>query len=91
MIPVKFGMTDAVSAARVQLWSGQDAASVLAETTCGAQTAFRQHCNLKLPKELVSGETYWIAAQFQDLDGHWVTVQVVPGGNATNPLSFVAR
>jgi hypothetical protein len=92
MIPVKFGTTDAVSKTRVQLRSGQSSeASVLAETTCGAQTAFRQHCNLKLPKELVPGATYWITAQFEDLDGHWVTVQVVPGGNATNPLSFVAR
>lgn len=92
-IPVKFGMTtDAVATARVQLWSGQSGAvSVLAETTCRAQTAFRQHCNLKLPKELVSSATYWIAAQFEDLDGHWVTAHVVPGGNAANPLSFVAR
>lgn len=92
-VPVKFALTDAVSTARVQLWSDESplAATVLAETTCGAQPAFRQHCNLKLPKELVLGATYWIAAQYKDLDGQWVTAQVGPGSTTSNPLPFVAR
>jgi hypothetical protein len=45
---------------------------------------------LKLPKELVAGETYWIVAQFEDLDGHWVTAQVAPASSTANPLAFVA-
>ena len=90
-IPVKFALTDAVAAARVQLWSGdQPAPTVLAETACHAQAAFRQHCNLKLPKELVSGVPYSIAAQYQDLDGHWITAQVVQG-SGPNPFHFVSR
>jgi hypothetical protein len=91
-IPVKFGMTDGASKARVQLWSSASAAEaiVLAETTCRAQVVFRQHCNLKLPKELVAGETYWIVAQFEDLDGQWVTAQMAPASSTANPLAFVA-
>ncbi len=92
-VPVKFALTDGVSTARVQLWSDQSAlaATVLAETTCRAQTAFRQHCNLKLPRELALGATYWIAAQYEDLGGQWVTAQLGPGSTTANPLSFVAR
>ena len=91
-IPVKFDMTDGVASARVQLWSSDAGAStVLAETICNAQAEFRQHCNLKLPKDLASGATYWIVAQFEDLDGHWVTAPIVPGSTVSNPLSFVAR
>lgn len=91
-IPVKFGMTDAVSQMRVQLRSDPSSgASVLAETMCGAQAAFRQHCNLKLPKELVAGTTYWIAAQFEDLGGEWVTAPTARGVAPANPLPFVAR
>lgn len=92
-VPVKFTLTDAVAAARVQLWSDASplAASVLAETSCKAQPGFRQHCNLKLPRDLDAATTYWIAMQYQGLDGLWVTAQVMAGGLVGNPLSFVAR
>ena len=92
-VPVKFALTDAVATARVQLWSDQSpfGASVLAETTCRAQSAFQQHCNLKLPKDLTAGTTYWITAQYEDLGGQWVTAQLAPGSVTANPLPFVAR
>jgi hypothetical protein len=90
---VKFGLTDAVAAARVQLWSDLSplTAQVLAETSCRAQQGFRQHCNLKLPADLTPGWSYWIAAQYQDLDGHWVTADVVPGVSASNPVWLTVR
>ena len=92
-VPAKFALTDAVATARVQLWSDPSplAATVLSETTCRAQTGFRQHCNLKLPKGLTPGVTYWIAAQYEDLGGQWVTAQLAPGSTTSNPLPFVAR
>jgi len=92
-VPVKFTLSDTVASARVQLWSDPSplAAEVLAETACRAQQGFRQHCNLKLPKTLVPGTSYWIAVQYEDLDGHWVTAQVSPGTSSVNPLEFVVR
>ncbi len=92
-VPAKFALTDAMATARVQLWSDPSplGATVLAETTCRAQTGFRQHCNLKLPKGLTSGVTHWIAAQYEDLGGQWVTAQLAPGSTTSNPLPFVAR
>ena len=86
-------LTDPVATGRVQLWSAStsDAAEVLAETTCLPQPPFREHCNLKLPRSLTPGKAYWIAAQYQDLDGHWVTAQTAPGSSAANPLAFVAK
>lgn len=79
-VPVKFALTEPVAAARVQLWPSALATpgDVLAETSCKAQSHGRQHCNLKLPATLVSGATYWIVAQFQDLDGHWATPNPIP-------------
>lgn len=92
-VPVKFALTETVATARVQLWSGQSAlgATVLAETTCRAQSGFRQHCNLKLPKDLTPGATYWTTAQYEDLGGQWITAQLAPGSTTANPLPFVAR
>lgn len=93
MLPVKFTLSDTVSAARVQLWSDASplAATVLAETACQAQQGLRQHCNLKLPKSLVAGGSYWIALQFESLGGQWITAQVAPGGATSNPVAFIAR
>jgi hypothetical protein len=73
------------------LWSDESpvAATVLAEAACQAQQGFR--CTLKLPKTLASGARYWIASQYQSLDGLWVTVQVVAGASLSNPVAFAAR
>lgn len=47
-------------------------------------------CDIKLPKNLTAGQTYWIVAKYLDADG-WVR----PAGSATartaNPLAFVAK
>jgi hypothetical protein len=61
----------------------------LAESLCKGQTKGHQHCNLKLPASLQRGATYWIAAQFQDIDGSWVTALPVGGGGAENPMPIV--
>lgn len=92
-VPVKFTLSDTVSAARVQLWSDTSplAATVLAEAGCQAQQGFRHHCNLKLPKTLESGRPYWIAVQFESLAGQWMTAQVVAGAALANPLAVTAR
>lgn len=92
-LPVKFTLTAAVANARAQLWSHdlEAAATVLADSDCKAQSGFRQHCNLKLPKTLTSGATYWIAMQYEDVDGHWVTATVASGAAATNPLPLLVR
>jgi hypothetical protein len=92
-LPVKFGLTDAVAAARVQLWSELSplTAQVLAETSCRAQQGFRQHCNLKLPTDLAAGWSYWLVAQYQDLDGHWITAEVAPAISASNPAWMTVR
>lgn len=92
-VPVKFALTDTVATARVQLWSEPSplGATVLAETTCRAQAMLRQHCNLKLPKDLAPGTTYWIVAQYEDLGGQWITAQPASGSLTTNPLPFMAR
>lgn len=92
-VPVKFTLSDTVASARVQLWSDPSplAAEVLAETACRAQQGFRQHCSLKLPRTLVPGTSYWIVAQYEDLDGHWVTAPVSPGSSTGNPLAFVTQ
>ncbi len=91
-IPVKFGLTAPVAVARVQLWSspGGLPGDVLAEAECKAQGQ-RQHCNLKLPKSLLPGASYWIAVQYQATEGHWITPATDRGANATNPFSFVAK
>lgn len=91
-VPVKFSLTDAVAGARVQLWSDASplAAAVLAESECRAQQHFRQHCTLKVPKALPAG-AYWIVAQYQDVDGTWVTAQVDATSSTPNPLAVVTR
>jgi hypothetical protein len=89
VIPVKFTLTDAVAAARVQLrLSPLD--DVLAETSCSAQKLGRQHCNLKVPPTLAPG-SYWIVAQFQNTDGSWVTARPVSGAAAENPFPVVVN
>jgi hypothetical protein len=92
-VPVRFSMTDAVAAARVQLWpsSVEPSAGPLAESACKEQADHQQHCTLKLPSTLVPGATYWIAAQFQNLDGVWVTPQTVSATVVPNPLLIVVQ
>jgi hypothetical protein len=92
-VPVKFTLTDTVSAARVQLWSDESASTavVLAEAGCQAQQHLRQHCTLKLPKTLTRGQTYWIVMQFESQAGQWTTAQVAAGAALTNPTAFRVR
>jgi len=92
-VPVKFTLTDAVAAARVLLLPNPAAApeDALAETSCNAQTGGRQHCTLKLPSALLPGGTYWIKAQFQDIDGRWVTPQAPSGVDSPNPIPIVVK
>jgi hypothetical protein len=91
-VPVRFALTDAVAAARVLVLPSPLTTPdhALAETLCKAQAQARQHCNLRLPQTLETGATYWIAAQFQNSDGSWVTANPVSGGDAENPRAFVA-
>jgi hypothetical protein len=92
-VPVKFTLTDTVTAARVQLWSDESASTavVLAEAGCQAQQHLRQHCTLKLPKTLTRGQTYWIVMQFESQAGQWTTAQVAAGAALTNPTAFRVR
>jgi hypothetical protein len=92
-VPVKLTLTDAVAAARVLLLPGPLASpdDALAEALCKAQSGGRQHCNLKLPSSLQSGATYWIASQFQDIDGSWATARPVSGGPTENPRPVVVE
>ncbi|MGE0360327.1 MAG: hypothetical protein AB7H93_04755 [Vicinamibacterales bacterium] len=93
MVPVKFTLTQPVAEARVLLLPSalSPVADALAETSCKAQAGGRQHCNLKLPRTIDSGATYWIVAQFEDLDGHWVTAGVASGAAAANPMPVVVQ
>ena len=61
----------------------------LAEALCTSQSGGRQRCNLRLPPSLLSGATYWIMAQFRDINGSWVTARPVSGGLAENPRPVV--
>jgi hypothetical protein len=89
-IPVKFTLTAAVAAARVQLRLDPLGASddALAETSCSGQALGRQHCNLKIPQTLEPG-SYWIVAQFQNIDGSWVTASPISGVGTENPFPVV--
>ena len=91
-LPVKFTLTSAVAAARVLLLAAEHAADAdaLVETGCQAQAQGRQHCNLRVPASLVPAATYWIAAQYQDTDGRWVTLRAADPATL-NPAPFVAE
>jgi hypothetical protein len=89
-IPVMFTLTSPVAAARVQLLPGPAAASdaAISETSCAGQTLGRQHCNVKIPATLQPG-SYWIVAQFQNMDGSWVTVSPLSTAGTQNPFEVV--
>jgi hypothetical protein len=89
-IPIKFALDAPVAAARVQLGLSPAAAAAdpLATTACKAQTQGRQHCTLKVPAGLASGP-YWIVAQYQNIDGSWVTARPALGTTTENPLAVV--
>jgi hypothetical protein len=92
VIPVKFTLTNAVAAARVQLRLSPQGASddAVAETSCKEQKLGRQHCNLKIPPTLEPG-SYWIVAQFQNIDGSWVTAGPISGSATENPFPVVVN
>ena len=100
-VPVKFSLITPqplAIAAMVELWaSAADAAAaspasaVLASQSCNYDAEARTyHCNLKLPKTLTAGQTYWIAAKYLDTDG-WVRPVGGASARTPNPLAFVAR
>jgi hypothetical protein len=91
VIPVKFTLTNAVASARVQLRRSPVGAleDALAETSCNGQPLGRQHCILKVPPTLEPG-SYWIVAQFQNIDGSWVTAGPISGGTE-NPFPVVVN
>lgn len=96
-VPVKFALTTASGrmspsqaaaiSAVAELWAdASGAGSPLVTQGCAYDSsAQRYQCDLKLPKTLAPGQTYFIAARYLDADG-WV----LPAG-ATNPLAFVAK
>ena len=96
-VPVKFSLQTAagtMSAAHAgsisavaELWSTASlSGSPIAVEHCSYDSGgTRYHCNLKLPKTLAAGQTYWITARYLDGDG-WV----LPRGGS-NPLAFVVR
>jgi len=87
-VPVKFTLTAPVAAARVQLrLSPLGAADPVSETACSGQALGRQHCNLKIPA--TASGSYWIVAQFQNIDGSWVTAGPISGAGIENPFPVV--
>lgn len=89
-LPVRFTLSDAVTRARVQLWSDASplAATVLAEAPCVAQRDLRQRCRLKVPRRLPKADTYWLAIQYEAPDGSWITAEVEPGSGLANPIAL---
>lgn len=89
-LPVRFTLSDAVTRARVQLWSDASplAATVLAEAPCVAQRGLRQRCQLKVPRRLPKADTYWLAIQYEAPDGSWITAEVEPGTGLANPIAL---
>lgn len=81
------------TATMAEVWASEsDAASSspsgspLASRPCAYDAELRGfQCDLKLPKTLTPGQTYWIVAKYLDADG-WAR----PAG-AANPLAFVAK
>jgi hypothetical protein len=97
MVPVKFSLSTADGPATAgsivavaELWTdASGTATPIVAAACAADAnGKRYHCDLKLPKTLTPGQTYWIAVRYLDGDG-WVTP--VGGAGAPNPMAFVAR
>lgn len=88
-VPVKFTLKNPAGAlnAVAELWSNASLnGTPIAVESCAYDSAAKSyHCDLKLPKTLVAGQAYWIAARYLDVDG-WV----LPIGGV-NPLTFVAK
>jgi hypothetical protein len=89
-IPVNFTLTTPVAAARVQLLPGPAAGpdDAISATSCAGQALGRQHCNVKIPAALPPG-SYWIVAQFQNMEGSWVTVRPLSTAGTANPFEIV--
>jgi hypothetical protein len=85
-------------AAVAELWaSAGDAVSAsplgpaLASQRCDLEDSKRGYqCDLKLPKTLTAGQTYWIVAKYLDVDG-WVRPVAKPAAGTANPIAFVAK
>ena len=100
-VPVKFSLITPQPlsiAAMVELWaSAADAmaaapsSAALSSKSCDYDAAARTyHCNLKLPKTLTAGQTYWITAKYLDTDG-WARPVGGASARTLNPFAFVAR
>jgi hypothetical protein len=101
-VPVKFALLNAegrmpagqagsIAAVAEVHTSAAAVGTPLASQACAYDaSALGYQCDLKLPQDLVAGQTYWIVAKYLDTDG-WVR----PAGGAmartANPLSFVAK
>jgi len=85
-------------AAVAEVWaSAGDAMSAsplgnaLASQPCGYDDSKPGYkCDLKLPKTLTAGQTYWIVAKYLDADG-WVRPVGVAAAGTANPIAFVAK
>jgi hypothetical protein len=96
-VPVKFSLETAagpLSAAEAaslsavaELWSNasQHGSPIVVDACSYDSAGTRYHCNLKLPKALAPGQTYWLTARYLDGGG-----LVLPAGG-TNPLAFVVK
>jgi hypothetical protein len=97
-VPVKFALVNAAGrmpdgiAAVAEIHASADGMGApLASQACFYDAAsLGYQCDLKLPRDLTAGQTYWIVARYLDTDG-WAR----PAGGATartaNPLAFVAK
>ena len=85
-------------AAVAELWasigdamSGSPLGTALASQRCGYDDSKPGYqCDLKLPKTLTAGQTYWIVAKYLDADG-WVRPVGVAAAGTANPIAFVAK
>jgi hypothetical protein len=96
-VPVKFTVVDRSSSPvpaagtqlRVQLWSSPTG-GVLATAGCTSDGS-SYTCNLRLPSNLTSGGTYYIAAQISVSGGPWALLDPVAGARTGNPIPIRIR
>jgi hypothetical protein len=90
-LPVKFGLSAPVAAARVGLWSDSAAfasgVDPLAEAECRARNDGEWHCLLRVPRELAA-TAYALGMQVVGNDGAWTVPDAVPGAAAQMPVEL---
>jgi hypothetical protein len=101
-VPVKFALLNAagrmpaaqagsIAAVAEVHTSAAAVGTPLASQACAYDaSALGYQCDLKLPKDLTAGQTYWIVAKYLDTDG-WVRPAGGATARTTNPLAFVAK